>query len=57
MTQLMSFFEGKKTFLCAVAGAVVSVLYLFGILDEKVATTLLGLLGFGSVASLRASKK
>jgi len=46
--------KGKKTYLVAAAGAVVTGLYFAGIIDAKLAEILLGFLGFTGLATLRA---
>ncbi len=55
MNKLLSFLDGKKTFLCALGVAVVTLCHQFGYLNSEVTNTLLMLLGAGSVASLRAA--
>ena len=56
MTSLQKFLDGKKTYACAFLGAVVVFLNLAGFIDSGLTQTLLGLFGFGAVASLRAAK-
>ena len=56
MTNLIKWLEGKKTNICAVAGAVVVFLRLIGTLDDVTTNTLLGLFGFGGLAALHAKK-
>ena len=49
----MEWFKGKKTYIVAVAGALVVGLFFVGVIDEQIATAALGALGFGAVATLR----
>lgn len=52
--RVLSFLEGKKTYIAAIAiGAVVALQHL-GMLDAGTAQTLLGLLGAGGLAALRS---
>ncbi len=53
----MNFLEGKKTYILAVAALVIIGANLLGFVDEVTANTLLAVLGFGSVISLRAAIK
>jgi hypothetical protein len=48
--------DGKKTYLMAAAGAIVQGLVFAGILTQEQATPILGMLGFGAAAALRAAK-
>lgn len=56
MTKILTFLKGKRTYICAIAGAIVVFLQFINIIDSHVATTLLALLGFGGMAALRAAK-
>lgn len=47
---------GYRTYICAAAGAAVVACFFLGWVDETAANMLLGLLGFGALASLRAAK-
>lgn len=47
---------GKKTYIMAFAGAVVQGLVFYGVLTQEQANPILGMLGFGAFAALRASK-
>lgn len=49
----MNWINGKKTYLCAAAGAVVVGAHMLGWLGADSANTLLGLLGAGGIASLK----
>lgn len=54
------FFEamkGNRTYLLAAAGAVVQGLVFAGVLTQEQATPILGFLGFGAAATLRAAVK
>lgn len=54
------FFEtlaGKKTYIMAFAGAVVTGLVFAGVLTQEQATPILGMLGFGAAATLRSAVK
>ena len=53
----MAFLEGKRTYLLAAVGAVVQGLVFAGVLTQEQASPLLGFLGFGAAASLRAAVK
>lgn len=57
MAGFMAFLEGKRTYILALAGAVVQGLVFAGTLTQEQATPLLGFLGFGAAASLRAAVK
>lgn len=54
MASVLEFLSGKKTYLQAAAGVAVIGAYLFGLLDQETAGTLVAALGFGSIATLRA---
>ncbi len=54
MGDVLEFLKGKKTYVLAVAGAVVMGLWMAGVLDQEAADALLAMLGFGSIAALRA---
>lgn len=54
------FFEtlkGNRTYILAVAGALVQGLVFAGVLTQEQATPILGFLGFGAAATLRAAVK
>ena len=51
---MLSWLMGKKTYLQAGLAALVTLAHGLGWIDEKAYVTLLGLLGSGIVASLRA---
>ena len=54
MTAILEFLKGKKTYLQAAGVAIVVGLHTAGVIDNSVATMLLGLLGAGSIASIGA---
>lgn len=56
MANFMKALEGKKTYLMAIAGACVYGLVLANIITQEQANPILGLLGFGAAAALRAAK-
>lgn len=55
MTKLITFLEGKKTYIMGFFGIITVVLYLTHVLDANTANTLLTVFGFGGLISLRAS--
>lgn len=56
MKKLLQKLEGKKTYLVAILVGVVSVLNYLGVVDGQAYVTIMGLLGAGGVAALRAAK-
>jgi hypothetical protein len=54
---MLDFLKGKKTYILAAAGGVIIFGYILGWIDSTVANVLLGLLGFGGLATLRAAIK
>ena len=54
---MFGFLEGYKTYLQAAAAAIVFGSMQMGWIDEAMANTILGFLGIGIVASLRAGMK
>lgn len=52
---MVDLLKGKKTFLLAVAGAVVFFASAAGYLDAEFANKILGFLGIGAVATLRSA--
>ena len=50
----MDILKGKKTYLIAIAGAVIVFANAMGWINDEVTKTLLGLLGAGGLATLRA---
>lgn len=54
MSNLAQLLSGKKTYIIGVAAIVTIAGYLFGVVDAETANTLLGLLGFGGLITLRA---
>ena len=50
----MEWLSGKKTYIISGLGCVVVGLYIFGVIDDKTAEMLGGLLGFSGIATLRA---
>ena len=57
MTTIFIFMRGKKTFLVALAIALLTLAKQMQWLDDNSYTTLLGLLGAGGLAALRAGMK
>ncbi len=57
MGKFLESLAGKKTYIMAVAGAVVQGLVFAGVLTQEQATPILGMLGFGAAASLRSAVK
>lgn len=57
MGTFFAFLAGKKTYVMAIAGAVVQGLVFAGVLTQEQATPILGMLGFGAAATLRAAVK
>ena len=57
MQKIITYLKGKKSYIIAAGGAVVIGLYLAGVLDLTTTNILLGLLGFGGIAALRAGMK
>jgi hypothetical protein len=54
---MIDLLKGKRTYLLVVAAFAVIAGYLFGWIDQTTADVILPILGFGSVASLRAGIK
>lgn len=54
MKRLLDWLDGKKTYITAGAGMLVFGAWSLGLIDDETAKTLLGLLGFGGLAFLRA---
>ena len=50
----MEWLAGKKTYIVSGLGLIVCGLYVFGVIDDKTAEMLGGLLGFTGIATLRA---
>lgn len=57
MGKFFEFMQGYRTYIMAAAGALVQGLVFAGVLTQEQATPILGLLGFGAAASLRAAVK
>lgn len=57
MKGFMKFFEGYRTYILAAAGAAIQGLVFAGVMTQEQATPILGFLGFGAAASLRAAVK
>jgi hypothetical protein len=57
MNDLIETLKGKKTYFLAGIGAIVTFLYFLGVIDQAMYIGILGLLGFGSAASIRAGMK
>lgn len=53
---MWSMLKGKRTYFCALAIGLITVLKTLGYVDETTYTTLLSLFGAGGLAALRASK-
>lgn len=54
---MQEFLKGKKTYLIAAAGAVATGVYLLGFVDTDTYVGIMGFLGFGGFAALRAGIK
>ena len=52
--QIIGFLKGKKTYILSALGAVIAFAYFMGWVDYQIAEQLLALLGFCSLAALRA---
>lgn len=52
---MLATLAGSKTYIMAAGGAVVTILYAFGLISTDLWTTLMGLLGFGGLAALRSA--
>lgn len=57
MDKITELLAGKRTYILAFAGAIVQGLVFAGVLTQEQATPILGMLGFGAAASLRAAVK
>lgn len=57
MDGFLKMLEGKRTYIMAAAGAIVQGLVFAGVLTQEQATPILGMLGFGAAASIRAAVK
>ncbi|HNP80147.1 MAG TPA: hypothetical protein PKN47_01690 [Nitrospira sp.] len=55
MDQIISFLQGKRTYLISGCGLLVVAAWIFGVIDEVVASKALAALGFGGVITLRAA--
>ena len=52
---MITFLEGKKTYILATFGILTVVAYSFHVVDANTANTLLTLFGFGGLITLRAA--
>ena len=52
----MDFLSGKRTYILAAAGMVLTGMQLLGFIDMQTYGTLMGLIGAGGLATLRAAK-
>ncbi len=57
MDKILDVFKGNRTYILAAAGAIVQGLVFAGVLTQEQATPILGFLGFGAAATLRAAVK
>lgn len=57
MGKVTEFLSGKRTYILAAAGAIVQGLVFAGVLTQEQATPILGFLGFGAAATIRAAVK
>lgn len=57
MGKFFEAFSGNRTYILAAAGALVQGLVFAGVLTQEQATPILGMLGFGAAATLRAAVK
>ena len=55
MGKFFEMLSGKKTYLVAIAGAIVQGLVFGGVLTQEAANPILGMLGFGAAAALRSA--
>jgi len=55
--KILEYLKGKKTYLCALAIAIIVFLQQIGVIDEETMKTLLTLFGAGGIAALRAGIK
>lgn len=55
MDSILTLLSGKKTYLMSACGLVVIGLWMFGLIDDLIATKALVILGFGTQISLRAA--
>ena len=53
----MDWFKGKKTYIVAALAGIVTAVYTLGYIDVETYTTVMGFLGAGSIAALRAGVK
>lgn len=53
---MANWFSGRKTYIVAALGGIVVIANFLGYLDSSTANLLLGILGFGGIAALRAAK-
>ncbi len=51
---MLNILTGRKTYILAALGGVVTVAHLLGWIDGELYMAVMGLLGFGTVAALRA---
>lgn len=51
--KLLQWLDGKKTYIAALLGGLVTVLQLLGYIEMDLYMTLMSLLGFGGLAALR----
>lgn len=54
---MLKFLDGYKTYIFAAAGAIVQGIVFAGLITQEQANPILGMLGFGVAASLRAAVK
>ena len=54
---ILTWLEGKKTYLSAAGGVVITLSYLFGFVDDGQMGILLALFGFSGLAALRSAIK
>lgn len=55
MTKIISFLEGKKTYIMGTLGILTVVAYLLHFVDANTADTLLTVFGFGGLITLRSA--
>ena len=56
MKTIIEELRGKKTYVIAIIAGLVTVMKMLGNIDDATYTTLMGLLGAGGLATLRAAK-
>lgn len=55
MNNIISYLSGKKTYILGASGILVIILYYFKVIPADLGNTILGLLGFGGIITLRSA--